>query len=413
VKKSSALLTILFLTSFFFSTLPVIAASPIIITDTRHFYPNTTGDDQNYIGTDPREIETIPFERTVGISETFDPIEIGTSDGGTTFEFQRIDKIKQNLDPNELNTTFYNYNYNYFARVLTNPYKAPTTSFRVGNATRRALPASVQKCLISNQIVDITKFISGGNSVCIDREISTLDGPVRVGEIIYALALQGEKLYYKDPNCPPNQIPGPLPDDVFSALASRGYSFKLDIAKYRQLYITGIEPVCANSLSQKITHCDLNDQGEKLNCKVEIRSQPKGAVAAQDIYANFRPASSTPKSVDYGKVKPASAVPDKPNPLSWLARFFKLFYEGELDVTKTFSGPHSVVTDVDPRQINALKSNQTTLEFLLPQKVIEKSLDENQNASGTNQNEVTTDPGEINAETTKLLYKNLTPAKWQ
>ncbi|MEK7527985.1 MAG: hypothetical protein AAB574_03135, partial [Patescibacteria group bacterium] len=204
------------------------ALDPIIITGHKHSYPTDSGQDQNYIPSDPNAIDTVSLVREIGISQTFNPIISGTdTDGNPVYQHQTIDRVAQNLDSSQLNTGFYRQNYNYFARPAFDPYAATTTSYYYSNSTRRFLPASVQKCLIGNQIVDISTFIIGGNSVCIDREIKTPSGPIRIGEIVSALINAGDLLYYPDPNCPPNQIPECFPATVTNALKTITYTYHL------------------------------------------------------------------------------------------------------------------------------------------------------------------------------------------
>lgn len=390
---------------------PTFALDPIKVTNHWHTYPDKSGQDQNYIPSDPNAVDTIPLHKTIQISESFNPILSGTdTNGNPVYQHQTIDKIKQNIDSDKLNTDFLRENHDYFARPAFDPFASATTSYYSSNSTRHSLSASVQKCLISNQIVDISTFIAGGNSVCIDREIKTPGGPIRVGEIVSALIKANDLLYYPDTNCPPNQDPVAFPSSVNKAFLSINYTYHLTLDQYRQLYLTGIEPVCANSLAQKVEHCDLNDKGEKINCEWEIRSQPLGSVPSQNIYTNYRPASAGPVTRNYSQTEKSPDAVDTPNPISWLAKFFKLFFDGELKETKTYSGPHVITTYVDTRQINTLQSYESTVLHLFPEETIKTQNLRDQTPSGTN--EVTTDPGLANSILTKTLYQNLTPASW-
>jgi len=388
-----------------------LALEPVVITDHKHTYPTDSGQDQNYIPSDPNAVDTVSLIKNISISQSFNPIISGTdTNGDPVYEHQTIDHVQQNVESARLNTEFYRQNYDYFARPAFDPYAAATTSYYTSNSTRHSLPASVQKCLISNQIVDISTFIAGGNSICIDREITTPSGPIRVGEIISALINAGDLLYYPDPDCPPNQIPKSFPSSVANALNSINFTYHLSPDQYRQIYLTGIEPVCTNSLAQSVEHCDLNDKGQKSNCQTEIRSLPLAAVPAQDIYKNYRPAQSEIVNRDYSQTEKSPGATDKPNPISWLARFFKLFFDGELTDTKTFSGPHIITTKVDRRQINGLQSFESTGLNLLPDQTITTKNLRDLPPSGTD--DVTTDPGLANSKLTDALYQNLTPVSW-
>ena len=388
-----------------------LALEPVIVTDHRHTYPTDSGQDQNYIPSDPNAVDTVSLIKNVQISQSFDPIISGTDvDGNPVYAHQTIDHVQGNLDSSRLNTEFYRQNYDYFARPVFDPYAAATTSYLTSNSSRHSLPASVQKCLISNQIVDISTFIAGGNSICIDREIRTPTGPIRVGEIISALINAGNRLYYPDSNCPPNQTPKSFPTAVNRAIASIKFTYHLSTDQYRQIYLTGIEPVCTNSLAQSVEHCDQNDQGQKSNCKTEIRNLPLAAVPAQDIYKNYRPSSVEAVSRNYNQTENSPSATDRPNPISWLARFFNLFFDGKLKETKTFSGPYVITTKVDSRQVKGLESFETTSLNLLPNQTIKTKNLKDLPPSGTN--EVTTDPGLANSKLTDTLYQNLTPASW-
>lgn len=400
----------------FFAT-PLFALDPVIITDTKHTYPNTSGDDQNYIPSDPNSVSTISIEKTIDISQTFNPeLEVGGS--SPVYKYQDINNIQQDINSGELNTTFYRQNYFHFARPLDDPLAPPDTikstftSYDSShNSSRRSLSAAAQRCFISNQISDISTFIDGGNSVCIDREINTSKGKVRIGEIVSALIKNNlGRLYYPDTNCPSTQEPENFPSNVISALNKQypnNYHYQLSIEEYQQLYLYGIEPVCTNSLAQLVEHCDLNDSGEKSNCKNEIRSQPLAASTAnQDIYRNYLPQNDQNIPKDYSQTNVNPPFIDKPNPISWLAQFFKNFFEGRLSESQTFSGSHSVTTKIDTRQADGLQAHETVMKNFIP--ASEQVPDSP--ASGTN--DVTLDPGNNNGQLEKQFYRLSRPASW-
>lgn len=410
---------LIFLVYYFFLLVsPSLALSPIIIEDTRHYYPNTTGDDQNYIPSDPNSVDTVPIEKSITISESFFPI-IESPPGVVPpiYKYQDINEIQQGIESRELNTSFYRQNYFHFTQPLFNALASPDTiksSFTSydssHNSTRRSLPAATQRCYISQQISDISTFIDGGNSVCIDREIDTSKGKIRVGEIVLALINNDlGTLYYSDSKCPPGQKPEEFPPEVVSALKSVGYNFSLSLAEYQQLYLYGIEPVCTNSLAQSVTHCDLNAGGQKSNCQTEIRSQPlSGATANQNIYRSYIPETEKNISRDYSQTQNAPAEVDKPNPISWTAQYFENFYSGRLDHDVTFSGPHSITTKVDARQITGLEAHETAIKNFIPT----SSTDfENSPSSGTNG--ITLDPGETNSKLENIFFNLTRPVSWK
>lgn len=397
------------------------ALNPIIIEDTRHYPPNTSGDDQNYIPSDPYSVETVPVEVITGISESFAPVveSPGTSSTPPVYQYQNIDRVKQNVNNQELNTGFYRQNFFHFSQPIKDPLDSPDsikstfTSYNsTHNATRRSLPAATQRCFISQQIVDISTFIDGGNSICIDREIDTSKGKIRVGEIILALVNDGlGNLYYPNTKCPPDQEAEEFPSQVLSALRSRNYNFSLSLEEYQQLYLYGIEPVCTNSLAQGVTHCDLVGEGsnEKTNCKDEIRSQPLAAATAnENIYQSYLPESTKNVSQNYSKTQKTPAEIDKPNTLSWLAQFFKNFFSGRLSESLSFSGPHSVTTKIDVRQTNGLEAHETVIKNFIP--ASQNNFDDSP-TSGTNG--VTLDPGESNAKLEDVFFNLTRPASWK
>lgn len=406
--------------SLFFLATPLYALDPVIIDDTRHFYPNTSGDDQNYIPSDPNSVETISVEKITNISETFDPIVL--SEGSSpTYQYQNINKIEQDIDTRELNTSFFRQNYFHFSQPLDNPLAAPeaikstfTSYYSSHNSSRRSLPAATQRCFISQQISDISTFIESGNSICIDREITTSVGKLRVGEIISALIKNGlGKLYYPDPKCPPDQRAEEFPPNVLAALSKQypsNYNYSLSIAEYQHLYLYGIEPICTNSLAQSIVHCDLDDSGNKVNCKDEIRSEPLAAATAnENIYRNYLPQSTDNLPKDYSVTVNNPPETDLPNPIGWLAQFFKNFFEGILEESETYSGPHSVTTKIDSRQATGLKAHETAIKNFIPNSMAEEVKD--LPASGTNN--ITVDPGNSNALLENKFFDLTRPASWK
>jgi len=398
---------------------PVFALDPIIITDTKHSYPTTSGDDQNYIPSNPNSTSTVSIEKTVGISESFGPqVEGQDSEGNNIYKYQNINGVKQTLDSQEINTNFYRQNFYHFAKPLADPLASPDSiratanSFSTSNSTRHSLSAATQRCIISHQIADIATFIDGGNSLCIDREIDTSKGKIRVGEIISALINNNlGDIYYPDPNCPENQIPESFPGKVISALKkqySGNYKYSLSLPEYQQLYLYGIEPICTNSLAQSVEHCDLDETGNKTNCKKEIRSVPLAAAASNEkLYRNYLPQQVDNASVDFAKTQNNPKIADKPNPLSWLAQFFKGFFEGFLSEDKTFSGPHSVTTKIDTRQADGLEANTTFFNNFIP------ASSQVAAAPASATNGVTLDPGNNNSKLEKQFYLLTQPASWQ
>ena len=416
--KKSIFLFLISCFIFFYS--PSLALEPIIVKNTWHYPPNTSGDDQNYIPSDPNSVETVPIEIITGISESFDPIveSPGTSSTPPTYQYRDITQIEQGVDSQELNTGFYRQNFFHFSQPVNDPLASPDsikstfTSYNSAhNATRRSLPAATQRCFISQQIAQISTHIDGGNSICIDREIDTPKGKIRVGEIILALINNGlGNLYYSDSKCPPDQAAEEFPSNFLSALQSRNYSFSLSTAEYQQLYLYGIEPVCTNSLAQAVTHCNLTEAGEKRECKDEIRSEPLAAATAnENIYRSYLPESTKNISQDYKNTKKTPSEIDKPNPLSWIARFFGKLFSGILKDPLSISGkPHSITTKIDTRQTTGLQAHETVIKNFIP--ASQNNFNDSP-ASGTNG--VTLDPGESNAKLENVFFSLTRPASWQ
>ncbi len=406
---------------FFFLSTSAFALDPVIVEDTRHYYPNTSGDDQNYIPSDPNSINTISIEKSINISQSFNPlVESQIGDSPPVYQHRDINDIQQKIDSQELNTNFYRQNYFHFSQPLVNPLaesdliKSTFTSYNSAhNATRRSLPASVQRCYISQQISDISTFIGGGNSICIDREINTSRGKIRIGEIISALIKNGlGDLYYPDPLCPPEQFAEKFPSEILSTFKSKypdNYTYSLSLSEYQQLYLYGIEPICTNSLAQSVSHCNLDSNGNKRDCQETIRSQPLAAATANDnLYRNYLPQSSKNLSKDYANTEMTPAEVDKPNSIGWLAQFFKNFFSGRLNENKSFSGPHSVTTKIDVRQSEGLGAHETAIKNFIPES--SNNFDDTP-ASGTNG--VTLDPGESNSELENVFFNLTRPVSWQ
>lgn len=399
-----------FLVSSFSS--PILALDPIIITETKHSYPSTSGDDQNYIPSDPKAIDTVSIEKTINFSQSFGPeIESQPQNAPPIYRYQNINQISKNFENNEINTSFYRQNFFHFGNPSSDPLdtdknKSNFTNFSFSNSTRRSVSAATQKCLISNQVADIATFMSGGNSLCIDREIKP---GLRVSQVISTLIANGlTRLYYPDPKCPPHQIPQDFPGNILNAInKSAGSGISLSFEAAQKYYLYGIEMICPNSLAQTIVHCDLDQNGQKSNCQETIRSQPLGAGLQKNIYVQYLPANAKIEEKDYSDTVDNAPAIDKPNPISWLARFFKNFYEGRLDEDKTFTGPHSVTTELDSRQVAGLESNETFFKNQIPASL--QGPDDA--ASGTNG--VTLDPGNNNSQLTRQFFDLTRPAAWQ
>lgn len=403
------------LSTFYFFPLilpsPIQALDPIIITETKHSYPSTSGDDQNYIPSDPTD-NTVFIEKTINFSQSFGPeIESQPKDASPIYKYQNIDQISKNFENIELNTRFYRQNFFQFGNPVSDPLdtennKSKFTNFSFSNSTRRSVSAATQKCLISNQVADIATFIDGGNSLCIDREIKP---GLRVSQVISTLIANGlTKLYYPDSKCPADQIPQDFPGNILNAInKSAGSGVSLSFEEAQKYYLYGIEMICANSLAQTIVHCDLNENGQKSNCEETIRSQPLSAGVGSSIYVQYLPAKAKIEGKDYSDTVDNPPAIDKPNPISWLARFFKNFYEGRLDEDKTFTGPHSVTTKLDSRQVAGLESNETFFKNQIPANL------QGPDAAASGTNGVTLDPGNNNSQLTRQFFYLTRPAAWQ
>jgi hypothetical protein len=400
------------------------AFEPIIIDKADPVHPGNDGD-QNYLPVDPNTIPLEKITRQPPILQTFDPIRIGTSDGGTIFAHQTINKVEQEKDIAEFTNLGFRQIFSHLANKFPNPFAPkdeisktfkslnPNTPIGASNMARRALPYNVEKCLISRRMIQAANSLQNPKGTTVDIIIATAPHQIRISEV--AAYLKNDDSYFYDPNqdCTPASLPVGIPSKTRSILNSHNFNFAPDDI-YQQLYKYAIEPVEANSYGVIYENCDLDDAGNTSNCDRQTVAIPLGAAPAgngSDVMSQIIPAKSQIKQLDHGNTEINSPIPDKPNPLSFLARFFKLFFDGELKDTVTYQGKYQLNYYMPTELKEGLETQQTGMLQLFPQKDIEANNLNDLTPSSTNGD--TIDPGKSNSDINQQAHYQLTPKSWQ
>jgi hypothetical protein len=419
------------LTSYFILLPEALARAPIIINQALPSYPTQSGQDQDYLPSDPHTVKTIPHTRTTQINQTFNPIKIGTDDQGQPiYQFQTIDKIQENIDLSHYTNSGFSSFADHISHRLSDPYAASQRlelafkSYRINsplgssNLARRSLSAASLACLKGQRLISAIRTLNSSQPLkgtTVDIELTRIPRLVRITELAYALR---HEPIFSPPGQPCNStvVLAPLGGLDLSLVKQKYASLKLlDSAIYQSLYQNALEPVDDNSLGAIEEQCDLTDAGQAVNCKSELRAYPQGSGPAgngQKVMSYLLSASVQPISKDYGHTANGSPIPDQPNPISFLAQFFKLFFSGELKQSLTYSGPTQLTTYVDARVENGLRTDETALLHLFPQKDIDSQGLNSFPGSSTNQG-LTLDPAHANARLRQQLNYSLTPQSWQ
>ncbi|OGL52313.1 hypothetical protein A3K55_01555 [Candidatus Shapirobacteria bacterium RBG_13_44_7] len=389
--------------------------------------------DQDYLPSDPTIVNTTEHIKTYGLEESFNPIVIGRDENSRPiFGEQTIDQVNGDINlEGYSNTAFELFNYHVSNR-LPNPYATVESinrahlSYRLNsplgatNLARRSIPAAIQKCFIGQRLVSAVTTLGGLFTVTtVDTIVTKSPRTVRLSELAYffrnepMFSTPGTKCTSTTPLSPLSAV---VSSSSLSALNQKySSSGLLDSDTYDKLITYGIELVDDNSLGMHVTQCDLNDAGVAVSCKEEDRSIPRGSGPAgtgQDVMSYILPASAKIIKPNYDNTSTGEPSIDRPNPISFLASFFKLFcLSCILEQTTTYSGPTQITFDIDNRLTKGLSVDSTANIHLQPQKVIEsRGL---LNLSGSSTNGRTLDPGYLDQKSRESLKNLLYPRSWQ
>lgn len=429
--KRFFLFIFIFLTLEFRFSSFVFSLDPVIINKSEKAYPAGFTNDQDYIPADPDQVDTTTHVRTINITNTFSPQTTGTTnpDGSAQYTVQNIDHVDQDIELNKFTNFGLRNIFNHLTSAIKNILASPEERLKAyknydlnnplgtGNFTNRGMPYRDWLCLLSRKIDEVAKFNNNQNATCIDEQVAP---NVRFGKAILALNnlplsvrqkifldTKAGNFYYK--NCEAATLPTSLPGDIASALSkSQGNSPSDPLTLLQN---NAINPMCQGSIASKVQQCDLSADGTE-NCKPpENISHPlgAGAIASTDVMAHAIPASHTVNNLDFGQTTKNSPIPDRPNPLSWLAAFFEQFWNDVLSDTKTFSRPTKLIYKVDKKLETGLSTDQTANTYMIPNKDA-RALD---SANPSSTDNATLDPGYSSNMARQLWYKYATPCSWQ
>lgn len=387
---------------------------PVIIDFAEVKHPNTT-QDQNFLSSDPAVINTVKHPKTITLRETHDPTIVGYDDQeNPIYEPKIVNNISGNLNFKEFTNNGLKYINGHLAKRYTDPLGDTNTeflSYSSSNATRRSLPAHLQKCLIGQRMVSAIRTLNGDFSdTGVDVIIcpaSKCDHQVRISEVAFFFRHQP---YFYDPTitCPATATDGQPLSSFVSFIPI--INTPLDLESYQKLYQYGIEPVEDNSLGSLVEHCDLNADGQIVKCETFVSSAPRAAGPASRgghlASLIYTPSSAKTISRDYSQSSKGTPIADKPNPITALATFFKQFFITEPN--QQISGPHKITYSIDSRLEEGLNYNETANRHLLPASVV-KTL----KSSPSSTNGVTLDPGKAAGDTIEELTRWLHPASEQ
>ncbi len=400
----------------FLAAVPAVAARLPIIIDSATLSHPLDDKDQNYLPSDPEQVDTVKHVKTVTIQETFNPITTGTdSNGQPIYQSLTVDKIDDTLNLDQYTNNGLNYYNAHMAKRFTNPLADSATiqqeflSYNSSNLARRSLPAHLQKCLIGQRMVSAYRTLAGDFTGTTVDSIISKSPKMRISQV--AFYFRNQAIFY-DPAkpCPATAQDG-LPLSAFVPslpLVSTPHS----LSDYQKAYQFAIEPIDDNSLGMVVEQCDLTNSGQAINCKKEIRSLPQGAgpasVGGQSTIKYLIPASAKIVDRNYDQTVSGTAIPDRPNPISFFAQYFKQFFSGVLTESKTFKGPTQLTHQIDSRLEEGLRIDETASRYLLP-----ASANEQIKPASSTTNGSTLDPGKANADLRLQLKKWLYPSSWQ
>ena len=375
------------LVGFQFQISPAFALDSVIIdrSDYGAPPPQSSGDDINFHPNDIFNTPTTDCPGSVTISQTFEPIQIGTSNGQPVYLEQKIDSIQQMIDFDRI------YNKDPEKQFVQQGFRTKWTddenrdkAFRsfdinapigASNMANRATPYAVLKCQKAQRLVKAVESLYPGNNGVITNEhlawncggaISTIlekkDGtgctPVRLADIAHAL--RSEKIFYNpnddcysypDPITLPKAVPDPNPLSADSAAL---------------LLKNNVEAIDNGSLTRGVTTCNANNSSD---CQYKEHQVPYGAHQAsyQQTVSQIIPKAQELRKVDFCQTAKKSISQNKPNPLSFFAIIHEAFGVVK-EKAQTFFGTVTVTYKIDQRA--NLDKNKTFLLDLLPQQVI-------------------------------------------
>lgn len=421
------------------------ALDPIIINKSEKAYPPSFGSDQDYVPSDPAQVETTTYTKTTNISKSFSPICASTDpdnpESCSTFASQQIKDIDQKISLENF-TNWSMINLNASNTLFTkNPFASPEERFAAfksfdinsptgsGNYAIRALPLREWQCALSLKIRQVAEFIQGDkNPSCIDETLGNKSSQYRFSKVILAInalkpaerqkAIGSEYFYYQDcqTTAPPTGLPSNI-YDIFSANTKGGPNPSTQEAI--SLYSNQVSVTCTNSIATLVTQCDLDSNNGK-KCKDPVKqSGPRYAEAATLKLTQIKkytiPAKSKITENDYNNTTKSDPIIDQPNLVWWQALYTKIdyFVNGILSENKTFSGPTQVSTAIPKTITSGLDEQEQSNTQFIPAAIYERSNIKTANASTTNESNLSVNPGEKADQSLHLLYSNLTPCSWQ
>lgn len=417
-----------FILFLFLFSLPVNALDPVIIQRSNKAYPPGFGEDQNYVPSNPGEVDTTTYTKTFDISQTYDPncsVTDQASGACTTYTHQTIDNVTEKVGPQYYTNWGINGVYVNLANYLKNLLATPEermTAFKnydlngplgTGNFTNRGLSYRDWLCTLSRKIDQVYLFMKDGNATCIDEEIGK--SGIRFSQVILAVN-KNEDIYYK--NCESSTVVTGLPNDIVAKFKEFSPGELPENGK--QLFQNGVTPICSSSIASRMVQCDLDSAGGEKCKDPQNISIPRGAAATviggsnKTVKSFMYPAAHEPQSLDFGKTVENTPIADQPNQPWWQAVYKKVdhFWNDILGESKTFAGPTKIQYSLDNRVKTALQGIQDADTYLIPKKDGDRAGLYTVYPSSDKKN-ANFDPGNSANTANQMLYKSLTPCSWQ
>ncbi len=403
------------------NTSPVFAFNPIIIEKSILGPPpsNSSGEDMNYHSNDVFNSEVVTCSDEIMISQTFEPIQIGTSNGQPIFQVQEIGQIEgthslpSKYSTPEIHDKKGHVTYPSIKCTDSSCYQLTFLSFDsskdqgASNMTRRSTPNKILKCRIGQRLVRAVESLQPGfNGITTNEQIAwncggrkalaETDGvgctPIRLADVAHALA---SELVFYDPNINcytypdpitlPLTVPDPNPlsfDDALSLLK------------------INVEPTNDGSLTRGIVFTSKNTG----NVTKKIEHQIPLGQTLEEKEEYVLPYTQIPDNVPVCSVITQGPSIDQPNPVNVLIKIVQYF--GKVtDKAKTFVAPVKVETLIPQEVQTGINYDEAFLKDLITERDINaKGL---KNQPGSSNQGKGYDPG--GTMTRSVFTQNLLP----
>lgn len=408
------------------NTSPVFAYNPIIIEKSILGPPpsNSSGEDMNYHANDVFNSEVVTCSDDIMISQTFEPIQIGTSNGQPIFQTQQVGQIEGKYDLSDTYTSLHpgslyiHGGQESLKCVDKDCYPKTLRSFESSkdegssNMSRRSTTNRELRCLRGQRLIRAVESLDPSyNGITTNEQIAWNCGgktplfgsdgsgctPIRLADIAHALA--SELIFYDptldcntnpDPITLPLRVPKPNPVSYDDALV---------------LLETNVEAVDTGSMTRGIKMINKNtgEENEKFEHMV-----PRGQVFAHNkTQLGKMSITQVAPPISLCSVVTQGPGLDKPNPINVIVKIIQDFGE-VVDKAKTFFAPVKVETLIPKEMETGITTDEAFLKDLITERDInDKGL---KNQPGSSNQGKGYDPG--GTMTRSVFTQNLLPMKF-